>query len=360
MKEDKLNTGIFYTELESLRALAIIMVLLAHFIPKTSPYHIPFMYYGVDLFFTLSGFLITAILLRTKAAQTKSKGQMLKNFYVRRALRLFPIYYLFIFFFFLAKHLGNLHMWKDNYNVYFFSYFQNLYYFFQGSFNDQFSHLWSLAVEEQFYLAWPFLILFLSKKILPYLFLIIIFVSLGINTFLQDIPMIRVLTFSNLHTLGVGALLAYFTVHLPTQKHFTWLVSKRTVLTFILLPLMAIILLTQSYFGYAKPFIVELFLALTAVSLVLAATYGWQFGLGSIGKNKALMHIGKISYGIYLYHLPLPSLSRAVYLKITGHELYFAHELYNFLFFTTLTIILAHLSFNFIEKPFLKLKKKFK
>ncbi|MBN2167020.1 MAG: hypothetical protein JW717_12135, partial [Marinilabiliaceae bacterium] len=69
--------------------------------------------------------------------------------------------------------------------------------------------------------------------------------------------------------------------------------------------------------------------------------------------------IGKISYGIYLFHLPLPALTRVLFEKFPGNKLTFHHEMISILFYTLLTIFLAHISFRFIEKPFLQLKTKF-
>ncbi|MCU4165564.1 acyltransferase family protein [Carboxylicivirga caseinilyticus] len=349
----------FYPELESLRALAVLMVLMAHFIPKNSIYYVPYMWYGVDLFFTISGFLITSILLKAKLNKKEKNGRLLKNFYIRRALRLFPIYYLFIMFFYLAKHLGNLHMWNDDYNFYFFTYFQNLYFFKIGNFNSLFSHLWSLGVEEQFYLIWPFLILFLPKKVLPFFFSGIIVLSLGLNTIYSTTPMFRNLTFANFHTLGIGALFAFYHVHKQDSQLFKAIVKNRTLITAILLPIMILVLTQSHYLGYTAPFILELFLALTTVSFVLTATYGWQWGINKVTHHRALMHIGKISYGIYLFHLPLPALTKVLVQKTTGFELNFKDDLWSFVVFTIMTIVLAHVSFRFIETPFLKLKTNF-
>lgn len=349
----------FYLELESLRAFAVLIVLYVHFIPKTSTFYVPYLWYGVDLFFTISGFLITSILLSARDQENKSNGRTLKNFYMRRVLRLFPIYYLFILFFYFAKHLGNLHLWKDEYNLYFFTYFQNMYYFFEGSFNSQFSHLWSLGVEEQFYMVWPFLVLFIPRKLLPYLFVFMIFLSLTLNFIFQEVPLFRSLTFSNFHTLGIGALFAFFHLYKKENPFFIKIKQYRTIISGFLFLTLVLILTYETSLGYLFPLISDSFLALTTVSLVIAATYGWQYGFHKITQNKALMMIGKISYGVYLFHLPLPSLVNAIYGKVTGQELNFGHELLYFLFYTSLTIILAHFSFKWLEMPFLKLKSKF-
>ncbi|TXE09275.1 acyltransferase [Gelidibacter salicanalis] len=349
----------FYPELETLRAIAVLMVLMAHFIPEDSFFYIPYLWYGVDLFFTISGFLITSILLKARFMTDKSNKTLLKNFYMRRALRLFPVYYLFIFFFYFAKHWGNLQMWNDDYNFYFFTYFQNIYFFKLGNFNSMFSHLWSLGVEEQFYMVWPFVILFLSKRWLPYLFGFIIFMSLSLITIFQDVPLFRSLTFANFHTLGIGALFAYFHICKPHNIIFDKIRSNRTLITIVLTPIFIITLIYSYKLGGVGPLILEFMLAITMVAYVITSTYGWQLNLKYITQNKILMHIGKISYGIYLFHLPLPAICAVFYHKLTGQDLIIPHELFSFLLFTTLTIIIAHFSFKWIETPFLNLKKKF-
>ena len=335
------------------------MVLLAHFIPESSRLHIPYMFYGVDLFFTISGFLITTILLKYRFEGNMNQSTILKNFYIRRVLRLFPIYYLFVLFFFLAKHFANLYMWKDGYNFYFFTYFQNLYFFKQGSFNSMFSHLWSLGVEEQFYMIWPFLILFLPRKALPYLLVIIISFSIAVNSICASVPMIRSLTFSNFHTLGIGALFAYFHVLKPDNTGFSKIIQHRTVLASILLIIMIFVLINSNHLGSFAPLIIETTLSLTTAAFVISSTYGWQGIISYLTRTKGLMYIGKISYGIYLYHLPLPAFTRIIYQKVTGSELLIHSTAINFLFYTTLTIVLAHLSFKFVERPILAFKSRF-
>src|ERR1700733_14574222 len=110
-----------FPELDSLRTLAVFMTLLAHF----APVEIPYMWYGVPIFFTLSGFLITTILIRNQEKNEK-RLIIIKNFVIRRVLRLFPVYYLFLLFFLLAKKFLGLYLWKDDYTLYFFTYTPNL------------------------------------------------------------------------------------------------------------------------------------------------------------------------------------------------------------------------------------------
>ncbi|MBS1598804.1 MAG: acyltransferase [Bacteroidetes bacterium] len=160
--------------LDSLRALAINLVVISHWgLPIESALIVRFVdqdrvlagRFGVDLFFVLSGFLITSILLQERKNSNESKLYVIRNFFVRRILRIFPIYYLFIFFVasihypFVKDHL----IWILSYTSNILVYKQQLWY--------PMSHTWSLAVEEQFYLIWPWLIVFVPEKWLKHVFL---------------------------------------------------------------------------------------------------------------------------------------------------------------------------------------------
>ena len=119
------------------------------------------MWDGVPIFFTISGFLISTILLNSLNNRETTRPGIIGNFMVRRALRLFPIYYLMIIFFWFAKNHLSLFLWKDEFTPYFFTYTPNFLIHKIGyGAATCFSHLWSLGVEEQFYLVWPWILLF--------------------------------------------------------------------------------------------------------------------------------------------------------------------------------------------------------
>ena len=144
----------YYPKLNSLRAIAIILVLIEHFAYAIGS-HFSAGYYGVDLFFVLSGFLITNILLK-KNDNTNFKNWV--NFIGRRALRIFPIYYLTIL---LLLILDYQPLKKELLYVATYTYNYAWEYFELPLSNI--SHFWSLAVEEQFYLVWPIIVLSFLK-----------------------------------------------------------------------------------------------------------------------------------------------------------------------------------------------------
>ena len=129
---------------------------------------------GVDLFFVLSGFLITGTLL-----DNIGSPHFFKNFYIRHALRIFPLYYAVLFFGMIRELVfhGSTH---EPY-AYYFIYSQNLVTFFGGHEIGALAHFWSLAVEEQFYLLWPAVIIALSRQHF-FMFMMILFISSVIIT----------------------------------------------------------------------------------------------------------------------------------------------------------------------------------
>ena len=155
----------YFPQLDALRAIAVFFVLLEHWVPGTYWFKIfPYGMAGVTLFFVLSGFLITRILLRSRIKSeslNQSKLHSLKQFYIRRTLRIFPIYYItiFILLIFNINNIRQIFFW-------FLTYTSNIYFYLIQNWAGSLSHLWTLAVEEQFYIIWPFIILFIPKRFL--------------------------------------------------------------------------------------------------------------------------------------------------------------------------------------------------
>ena len=157
----------YIKQLDSIRAIAVILVLIWHWLPKTSILNTfrtgPF---GVTIFFVLSGFLITKILLdnRNNAERlNNSKGTVLKSFYSRRILRIFPAYYLTVFLtLLLHRKLGLSFPFPEFLSS--ITYTSDFYVFELKKWPLLTPHFWSLSVEEQFYLIWPLIILFIPKK----------------------------------------------------------------------------------------------------------------------------------------------------------------------------------------------------
>ena len=156
----------YYPALDGMRAIAVLMVMVTHFLPK----RLPFGWMGVQIFFVLSGFLITGILFDTRATRHRWR-----NFYVRRTLRIFPLYYGLIFLVLLvivwtrSKVPGVFSLWLF--------YGQNFFWLVDRGMHPDavltsdghliaiIGHLWSLAVEEQFYLVWPIVVFLVAERV---------------------------------------------------------------------------------------------------------------------------------------------------------------------------------------------------
>ena len=165
---------------------------------------------GVETFFVISGFLITGILLDNRSEEQKSL--VLKNFYCRRFLRIFPLFYLVLGMAVLLDSDGLRQSWGWHFGYL----FPTFYFYLQNGWTGQLSHFWSLAVEEQFYLVWPLLILSVSMRSLPFVLMTCIF-SAPVYAVYMTVShpgangpnSAAILMPSCLGALGLGAFLAY-------------------------------------------------------------------------------------------------------------------------------------------------------
>jgi peptidoglycan/LPS O-acetylase OafA/YrhL len=350
-------SGIQYqARLDGLRFVAIFMVLLQHF-----AYYIGNKFsagfYGVNLFFVISGFLITSILIRdTSNGFRKSYFKFLG----RRALRIFPIYYLSILLFWFIDVEG---IGMDF--PYLLTYTYNYHFENTKTWSDIYSLYWSLCVEEQFYLFFPVIVLIIRKnrKLLLFTCFGSIFIALSqmyFNAFsLEKYNYTGLLT--NMWPLTLGSLGAI--LHDTRTKDRAFFQNRyfEAVIIFLLL----IVLL------YA-PFSIQFFICpLLSLYLVLKA-YHYSYQLQVIEKflsSKWIVFTGKISYGIYIYHSFISYyLSRyffdAAWNKIAFEKLGILSKIefhpwaFKLPLYTLISILTAYISYKVIEAPLLSLKDK--
>lgn len=342
----------YYPNLDAIRAFACAAVMFHHlFPPGVIRDALPWGYFGVRLFFVLSGFLITGILL-----DARGRPGALKAFYIRRALRIFPIYYLVIAIIILTC----FNYLSQGEAATFLTYTTNWYLCHAGESFAGTSHLWSLAVEEQFYLAWPWLILFLPQKwLLP---VICLTIGLGPATRLMlvcahfSVISITFNTFACLDTLGSGALLAWISRQpngvLNAAKFARW--SAFASIPFCILglaqnwwPTHYVILFTTQ----------DLFWAAVSITLVARAVLGDHSTVGRLLGGRTVAYLGKISYGLYLYHGFAP-----VVVPWAFKELGLAYPQVGYTraaLLVCISSVSAMISWHILESPINSIKKRF-
>ncbi len=349
----KADDGRSMVQLDGLRAFAVLGVMWSHWAPTRWQFGIPWGT-GVQLFFVLSGFLITGILLDNRpadAASSRERLQVWRRFYIRRTLRIFPLYYL-VLALALIIGLGAIrHTWP--WHVLYMSDF----YFFLGNPQDSYAHFWSLAVEEQFYLVWPFLILLLPVRLLRRCIIPMIILAPLSRYLLAEIGyddyVIRLLPTSCLDALGTGALLAWTQRY---AKDFYWN-SRRVAMTCLLLGLPTFVLAgAYQLTGHSVYWIKSL--GHTGMDLfygwvVVTAAVGFQGWMRRVLQSRTLVYLGKISYGIYVFHFFAPALITGLPFEGTS-----AGYMLRIAVYTTLTVLLAAASWRFYEGPLNRLKSR--
>lgn len=345
----------YISGLNGIRAIAVLMVIIWHRFPEGHFMKmIPVGPFGVNIFFVLSGYLISRILfegvLKIKA-KTATSYQLIKSFVIRRSLRIFPIYYIVLFLmYFTDGIIGN--SFRDNFAWYFF-YASNYLIYNEGRWFGCLAHLWSLAVEEQFYLVWPFLVLVFFRNRILGLLLTAILVGTLAPLFMDGIT--YVLTVSCINAFGIGALLAYVEVIKPQWKSvFIKIVS--------VLAVVSVIFIFVHYFIYEFSIFFDRFLvSCIAVAIIAYCRYHQDsFLVTKILENKMLSFIGLISYGVYLYHNIVP---RYWIVVLNRLDVKTPSTLGNFSYLeffiqTAFVIFISYLSWVIIEKPILKWKDK--
>jgi peptidoglycan/LPS O-acetylase OafA/YrhL len=333
----------YLPQLDGLRAVAVACVLAFHFVPGVDRYA-PLGAMGVRLFFVLSGFLITGILLSWRGQPV---GVALQTFYARRALRIFPLFY-FVLAAAAALNIGPV---RDTF-AWHAAYLSNAYFYLRGDWHGSVSHLWSLAVEEQFYLVWPWFILCAPERWLRPVIVAVIALA-PLLRLLFPHPMDSVLPTSCLDSLGLGALVALaphkggpYRFGADKGGRYRTFASAGSVLVSATLLL--------RYLGLGGQYqIVGLDFGVSLLSawLVGRAASGFAGAAGAFLSSSAATAIGKISYGLYIYHGFTPYLlGRYVPGFVTMPAPLRVAML------TALTALIALASWRWLEQPFLRLK----
>lgn len=353
-----------YPALDGLRGVAILLVVFLHNFRFMNYFF--FGWLGVDLFFVLSGFLITDLLLKAL-----DKPHFLRNFYMRRVLRIFPLFYLsLIIFLLILPNIRSLHLDAGYYTKnqgWLWAYLQNWLFIFKEPYGDQILlHTWSLAVEEQFYLFWPLIILLLRKPGRLLIFALLILLLTGVARYVvwsckvEDLAYSSLYTFTRIDGLCIGAMVALL---LRIDRNF---LKKYTIVIVLLMAAVNFgFYFLNNREGFTLPYLAFVGYTTFAVLfglLVYEAVNGDSKIIRFILDNRPLKFFGKISYGLYVYHWPVYILFFD-YLKNLVIEKNLVSfriaEMISAVAVTLIAILVSVASYHYFEKPFLKLKKRF-
>jgi len=342
-----------YNELDGVRAIAVIMVMFYHFFQDINTSNeilvtlkkiSLFGKTGVSLFFVLSGFLITRILLNTK-----KNNSYFKSFYIRRILRIFPLYYFFlILYYFVLPLLPERFFASFSEQIWYWVFLQNFALTFDWKSIGP-NHYWSLSVEEHFYLFWPLIIYYFPVKKIKWGI-----ISLCVISFLTRIILIKnnieesQFTLARFDELAIGSFLAVLELENKLTSN-----KKKFLLAFaiFLIPLIFISFRNGNYslFDSSTRYLVLGLVYGSFIGIVISLnTQNW---LKNLLKTNFMRFTGKISFGLYVYH-PICFMLIVQYLKISNLAL-------NFFLSFGFAYIISILSYNLLEKRFLKLKDQF-
>src|SRR5581483_3482556 len=367
-----------YPALDGLRGVAALMIVVYHFLtvaPIGGALHayasraLGFTWAGVDLFFVLSGFLITGIL-----ADSRSRKHYFRNFYARRILRIFPLYYLvLVVVLVVLPGVGVPTEVPTSYRPFFWTYSTNFFFASFGWIEHRLTHLWSLAIEEQFYLVWPLVVFWASdleklRRGLP--FAVLTLMALRVVLISNGVPLntLYLLTVTHCDGLLAGA---YLALALKSSKPIPQAVRKPS--WFLVLGLCIVSVAFSNSFrwnsvGTAPPAWRLLQATFTYTSLAVLFMMVVYRSISEEGSrlrrffsNAVLRWFGKYSYALYVLHVPVAvwlleshgqSLTRAI-----GRP--WLADVVLFTLFAGSSTLLAYLSWHLFEKHFLKLKRYF-
>ncbi|RWB75347.1 MAG: acyltransferase [Mesorhizobium sp.] len=340
-------------QLDALRGVAVTLVLYSHFFASGGSSFVGHL--GVRLFFVLSGFLITRLLLNARDTGAFAAGPALRSFYARRMLRIFPPYFAVLALAWLASGQSRSSLaWHA-------LYLSNFWYARQNDWTPWLlCHFWSLSIEEQFYLAWPLIVLLAPRRRIEAIAIGVIAFSLAYRFYwpIAASPALArdLLPPASMDALGCGALLAVRRARgadAPQWMRLCW-------------PALALVFLfvvqsdpgpADSAWEWPRWALVQVLPLVPMLAIVAACSNGLRGTPGRLAELPPLLWLGRISYGVYLYHsILLACAVRAQpWIPVNVSE----QGPGRFLVAGTATVVVASLSWVFFEKPLNGLKRYF-
>jgi peptidoglycan/LPS O-acetylase OafA/YrhL len=366
-------------QLDGIRFLAVAMVLFDHWM--SGRVELPLGALGVTIFFVLSGFLITRILLSSKDKLANEPngglGKYMKTFYIRRTLRIFPVYYLTLFVLYLVNEppvrrtIGWLALYATN-----------LYMAYYTTWMGTVDHLWSLAVEEQVYLFFPLMLFIVPRKLVPATALLMIVGAVAMRYVLYRARLPWFIGYVTmpacLDSFGLGALMAFWWLYQRDRfelvfRHSIWIWASIALLTAIvvytkIMPAIPDATGLPGHHNIMSDVWERLAASLIGFFLIGRAVLGFGGPMKWILEHPVSQYMGRISYGLYLYHnfvfnvyhTQPTHFSLRAWRRITD-ILPFLNSTYFFQFsyFLAITVVLATISWYLIERPINNLKDRF-
>jgi peptidoglycan/LPS O-acetylase OafA/YrhL len=370
------NKPIYFEQLNGIRFIAVFLVLIDHWLIPLNPFSF-LGHLGVVIFFVLSGFLITRILFENADSCRYNRSSpfvKMIRFIYRRSLRIFPIYFLLL----IIGSFFSLSNFKDV-SIWLISYTPNFYIITHNKWIGVWDHLWSLAVEEQYYLLFPYFVFFVSIARYPRLLVCMLLLGLGsrFGFYLMASHETKetywMISYVNplaaIDSFGLGGILAYLFHY--QKLVFEKLVSKSYLLPVSLMLFIAVLVLsTHAIYVHDNiwEIVFERFFAGIFAFFLIAQSLGnatWIFG--RFLTLNWVSFLGQISYGIYLYHNVVYNYYHVDGNTIIGYLAKFfpnlSLEMPNFIFLKfglsiLIVISLASLSWFFIEKPINRFKNR--
>jgi peptidoglycan/LPS O-acetylase OafA/YrhL len=368
-------------ELDGVRGIAVLLVMLFHssnIQPIDPPQGLHFLHLpkliglgwsGVDLFFVLSGFLITGILL-----DSRDSKNYFSSFYARRALRILPLYFITVIGYFhlvlpVAHHFGTSRSLDNSLELWYWLHLSNWKLAYAAPGAGLLTHFWSLAIEEQFYVFWPLIAFFAGRKRLQYVCLTLIGLSFGLRCVYAQHnlagPVLYELTPFRIEPLAFGSLAAVLVrgSKLPSLKSRRLLFGIATCGALIL---SAVILKGRSAnfehppmatYGFSA--LAIMYACLVVYAYVHSGSSDW---LAAQLRKPFFRSFGKYSYAIYVFHLPLFIVYGGAVTKVSAvmpEQARFVFWLFALAVGIGLSYAVARISWHLVEKRFWDLKDRF-
>ncbi|MFN0081492.1 MAG: acyltransferase family protein [Ferruginibacter sp.] len=355
----------YFPQLDSIRGISVLAVFIFHaYTPKLGDslfeefivFILAHLGMGLDVFFILSAFLLT--LLGMNEFEKTGKFS-LKNYCIRRVLRIWPLYFLLMFFSFvvlpIVQHYSGHQLTLPP--AYWYLFFISNFYLPDHVFFLRL--LWTLSIEEQFYIVWGICLLFFQKYLR---WVIAIFACVSITFILfQTLAGVGIYfhTLSYIIDMMCGAFAAYCIQRKNKIYHFINNFTKsQTFVFYMFLPLLFTIyfLVDKELTGVSYYLNIEIFRVIFIIfcSLVVMEQMREQPSVLNLSGNRFLVYTGKISYGLYCFHGFVISFGNLLLLKLDVKT----PGLIQAIVYLLLTFLIASISYNYVEKPFLKLKER--